>query len=334
MNEFDVIARYFSRAVKYSSQHVVIGPGDDCAVMRVPQGHALCVSTDTLLEGVHFPLGLPPALSGEITANRMMAANLSDLAAMGAVPYGFTLALTLPTINETWLASFSSRLSEIVLEYKVPLIGGNIAKGTLSLTANILGLIHPGEGLLRSGAKVGDRIFVSGHLGSAAGGLKCHQQNPGLNSNLIQTKQALYQPYFNPVPRVSLGQRLIGVASACIDISDGLTSDLKHICTNSRVSARIRCANLPLASALVDTFGAKEAETMALSGGDDYELCFTVPTEQLDALASISEALGLQLTSIGDCTAASAVGSPGEELMQFFDEDGQIVSVPSGYKHF
>ncbi|SFV85611.1 Thiamine-monophosphate kinase [hydrothermal vent metagenome] len=278
MNEFDLINQYFDWGT---------GIGDDCALIDVDAHQQLVTTVDTLIEGVHFPVDTSPA----DIAYKALAVNLSDLAAMGAMPNYFTLALTLPNIDEQWLEDFSSSLKALATKYNIKLIGGDTTKGTLSITINATGTIQ-GVALMRSGAKVGDGVFVSNVIGDAALAWK------QIQSQKLPSRSLLTQ-FNRPEPQVKLGQALLGVASSCIDISDGLEQDLSHILTHSKVGASIDLDALPLSDEVEQYIADTGDWCVALAGGDDYELCFTVPKSQLGTTQSIEKELGVILTKIG-----------------------------------
>ncbi|MCE0488947.1 thiamine-phosphate kinase [Pantoea sp. Mb-10] len=318
--EFELIARYFNR-VTSSRRDVEKGIGDDCALLNVPDKQTLAISTDTLVAGVHFLRDIHPADLGY----KALAVNLSDLAAMGADPAWLTLALTLPEIDETWLAAFSDSLFELLDYYDMQLIGGDTTRGPMSLTLGIHGLLPVGRALKRSGAKPGDWIFVTGTLGDSAAGLALLQHHHRLNDPAMH--EALIKRHLRPMPRVLQGQALRNLATAAIDISDGLLSDLGHILTASRVGARLNLDALPLSSALRDHFDAEQALNWALSGGEDYELCFTVPEVNRGALDVALGHLGVPYTCIGQI----APDAEGLTLLQH----GKPRSVNyTGFDHF
>ncbi|MBL4679292.1 MAG: thiamine-phosphate kinase [Pseudomonadales bacterium] len=318
MHEFEIIRRFFSGKITLQKDHVVIGPGDDCAVVRVPNNFELCLSTDTFIEGVHFPFQAKPAL----IASRLSAANLSDLAAMGAEPFGFTLAISSPEFTEHWLEEFSDQLEDDVEKYQNPLLGGNLSRGPLSLTMNIMGIVPTGTAILRSNAKVGDDIYVSGNLGDAAGGLALMEQI----ADQAVKNSSLLERYSSPVPRVDLGQALRKIATAAIDISDGFAADLGHLCEASGFGAQINLEALPLSTELVRTFGLEVARVKAIRGGDDYELCFTAEPDQASSIQQLSECLKLKLTKVGKISHDKSV-SIKDKLGSPFDEI-------EGYQHF
>ncbi|RVU77288.1 thiamine-phosphate kinase [Pantoea dispersa] len=290
--EFELIARYFNR-VTSSRRDVEKGIGDDCALLNVPEKQTLAISTDTLVAGVHFLRDIHPADLGY----KALAVNLSDLAAMGADPAWLTLALTMPEVDEPWLAAFSDSLFELLDYYDMQLIGGDTTRGPLSLTLGIHGLVPAGRALKRAGAKPGDWIFVTGTLGDSAAGLSLLQHHHRLNDPAVH--EVLIKRHLRPMPRVLQGQALRNLATSAIDLSDGLISDLGHILTASRVGARINLDALPLSAALRDHFEPEQVLRWALSGGEDYELCFTVPEVNRGALDVALGHLGVAYTCIG-----------------------------------
>lgn len=314
--EFEIIERYFGDAVFHDSEQVLLGPGDDCAILRPPAGKDLCVSTDTLVTGVHFPIDA----TGTVVAHRALVANLSDLAAMGAECLGFALALTLPREDPLWLEAFSTRLATLARQYAIPLVGGNLARGELSVTITVLGTLPRGMSLRRGGASQGDDVYVSGTLGDAAGGLRLLTRDGQPQSYLVER-------YRYPKPQLALGTALLGIASAAIDISDGLAADLGHICENSRMGAEITVDLVPLSQPLIGCFNQVEAQRLAVSAGDDYELCFTAATRQRDEIARISRQLAVPVSRIGRIV-------PGEGV-RFFDAGGMPRQFAEhGYQHF
>ncbi|SMN01862.1 Thiamine-monophosphate kinase [uncultured Candidatus Thioglobus sp.] len=287
MNEFDLIEKYFN----WYSGLDASGVGDDCAIVSVGTKQHIATTVDTLIEGVHFPKNT----SAEDIAYKVLAVNLSDLAAMGATPLYFTLALTLPNIDEQWLEEFSSELKSLAQQYNIRLVGGDTTKGALSITINVTGTVAKSKALLRSGAKLGDEIFVSNTLGDAA--LAWRQ----IQAEKTPSKALLAQ-FNRPKPQIELGQALAGVANSCIDISDGLEQDLSHILSRSNVGAKITLDALPLSADVAKYISKTQDWCIALAGGDDYELCFTVPKSRLDALEVIQDELGINLSKIGVIT--------------------------------
>jgi thiamine-monophosphate kinase len=314
-DEFDIIRRYFANMVGVDRPQVVLGPGDDCAILDVGAEQELCVSTDTLISGVHFPADASP----KVVAHRMLAANLSDLAAMGATPHSFLLALTLPTADDNWLQLFSTSLRQLTETHAIPLVGGNLSRGQLSATVTVLGVTARGSALRRSGASDGDDVYVSGTVGDAAAGLRLLQRH--------ESDHSLVERYNFPEPRLTLGQALIDVASAAVDISDGLAADLEHLCEASQTGANIELAQLPLSADLIRGFSEDEAQQLALCGGDDYELCFTAPVSKRAAVSHISEQIQVPTTVIGTIETGPGIA--------FHDRQGMRVDVDSpGYRHF
>ncbi|MGA2654932.1 MAG: thiamine-phosphate kinase [Gammaproteobacteria bacterium] len=305
LNEFNIINQYFNPKT-LGHPEIIQGIGDDAAVWQC-EGATLVTSVDTLVEGHHFSQSCAP----EDIAYKSLAVNLSDFAAMGATPRWFTLALTLPHADETWLEKFSKSLFALASEYDVILMGGDTTKGPLSITIQVIGTVDKNKMLLRSGAQIGDLIYVSGTIGDAGFALK----NPG--------NKALDEKLNRPTPQVTLGLALAGNAHAAIDISDGLAQDLNHILTASHKGADIYLEKLPLSAELTQALSRNEAENLALSSGDDYQLCFTAPPNHL-----IIQALSAkyQLTCIGEITQ-----TPGLRIHR----NGQLITPKIlGWQHF
>tara|TARA_Y100000385_G_scaffold88881_1_gene91449 strand:- start:1115 stop:2140 length:1026 start_codon:yes stop_codon:yes gene_type:complete len=336
IEEFDIIERYFAGKIACAHPNVVLGPGDDCGIFTPLEGQDMCISTDTLIAGTHFPLLCAP----DIVAHRSMAANLSDLAAMGATPFAYTLALTLDAESAThlWLDRFTDYLEKFGGRYAIALIGGNLAQGSLSLTYTVLGHVSEGQALRRNTAKPGDDIYVSGTLGDAAAGLRCLQGSESAPDKETPHKEtpyrettALVDRYYFPTPRIELGQSLQSIASSAIDISDGYAADLAHICKGSSVSAEVWVDDLPMSTALVNYAGEAEARMLALSGGDDYELCFTAAPERGDSINALAEQLKLNITRVGRITEAKN----NEARVVLLDRNSNEINlVRSGYRHF
>ncbi len=320
--EFALIAKHFTRAPRRG----VLGIGDDCALVDVTPGKQLAISTDTLVAGVHFFADTDAHLLG----HKALAVNLSDLAAMGATPKFFTLAITLPGIDDTWLADFAKGMFGLADQYDMVLIGGDTTRGPLSMTLTVMGQVTPGRALQRDHAKVGDDIWLSGTLGGAALALRHLRNEIKLTSSVLQT---VLDKLLVPQPRIGLGMRLAGLSQAtiaAIDISDGLVADLGHICERSGLAAEIDWAKLPLHPALLSK--AKEVRmACALAGGDDYELCFTAPLAARIALVGIAADMSLPLTKIGTMMA-------GKTGVMIRDEAGGLLSPSdiggSGFDHF
>lgn len=296
--EFDLIARYFNR-YRTARRDVQLGIGDDCALLTVAEKQLLAVSTDTLVEGVHFLKTIDPADLGY----KALAVNLSDLAAMGADPAWVSLALTLPEVNTEWLEAFSDSLFDQLNYYGMQLIGGDTTRGPLSMTLTIQGLIPMDRALTRSGAGVGDWIFVTGSLGDSAAGLALLLDQ--LTVDNAEHRDTLLQRHLRPTPRILQGQALRGLATAAIDISDGLISDLKHVLSASGCGARIDLDALPLSEALLGSVDGDRALKWALTGGEDYELCFTVPEINRGALDVALSHLGVDFTCVGQMAPLS-----------------------------
>ena len=285
MSEFDLIQKYFTR----STPSAELGVGDDAALLQVGAGKELAISTDMLVSGTHF---LPDADPFQL-GHKTLAVNLSDLAAMGAVPRWATLAISLPSVDEHWLERFSAGFFELADNNGLELIGGDTTRGPLNLCVTIMGEVPSGKALRRDGAKAGDDIWVSGKLGRAALGLANLQ---GKIKFYGEVRDDCLSALHQPQPRVALGLALRGIAHSAIDISDGLLADLGHILERSQVGAELDVEKLPI----VDDGTEKEiAQQCALSGGDDYELCFTAHESQRDVLAALSEQLKLPLTRVG-----------------------------------
>ncbi|WP_192458142.1 thiamine-phosphate kinase [Musicola keenii] len=318
--EFDVIARYFNRASN-SRRDVVLGIGDDCALLTVPESQLLAVSTDTLVSGIHFLANIDPA----DLAYKSLAVNLSDLAAMGADPAWVSLALTLPGVDEQWLAAYSDSLFEQLDYYGMQLIGGDTTRGPLSMTLTIQGLVPAGRALRRGGAKVGDWIYVTGTLGDSSAGLAILLQQFSVANDEDQT--FLLRRHLRPQPRILHGQALRDLASSAIDLSDGLASDLRHILQASDCGARINLESLPYSDAMRRHADADQALQWALGGGEDYELCFTVPELNRGALEVAIGHLGAPYTCIGQI-------GPASEGLRFFHHDEPMSINLKGYDHF
>ncbi|MEX5410089.1 thiamine-phosphate kinase [Atlantibacter hermannii] len=318
--EFSLIARYFDR-VRSSRRDVETGIGDDCALLTVPEKQTLAISTDTLVSGIHFLPDIDPRDLGY----KALAVNLSDLAAMGADPAWLTLALTLPDVDEAWLEAFSDSLFELLNYYDMQLIGGDTTRGPLSMTLGIHGFVPNGRALKRSGAKPGDWIYVTGTPGDSAAGLAILQQRLTVKN----TTQANYllQRHLRPTPRILQGQALRDIASSAIDLSDGLISDLAHILKASDCGAKVALDALPFSDALRENVSPEQAERFALTGGEDYELCFTVPELNRGVIDVALGRLGVPFTCIGQITADV------EGL--HFTRDGEPVEITgNGHDHF
>jgi len=329
--EFDIIERYFAPLSK--GEAGAFGLTDDAAVLEA-SAHDTVITTDTLVDDVHFVPGAP----AETTAAKALRVNLSDLAAMGATPRAYTLSLTLgETHSEKWLQDFAAALARDQETYGVTLIGGDTVRAKeLSVTITAIGEA-PEKGVLRrSGAKSGDTVWVSGTIGDAALGL-LHEKGETGKGGDISREQAEYllARYREPQPRVSLGPRLVGIASACIDVSDGLVADLEHICRASQVTAEIEARRVPLSDAARAVLECSpDLMETVLTGGDDYELLFTAPADSEQTIRAVSEELGLTLTPIGEM-GGKISGESGESPVRVLDPDGLPIALnQSGYRHF
>jgi thiamine-monophosphate kinase len=314
--EFSLIARHFTRA----TPGAVLGVGDDCALLAPTPGMQLAVSTDMLLEGRHFSPQDGPAGIG----HKALAVNLSDLAAMGATPRWATLAIALPAEDDAWLRAFSRGFFRIAEQHGIELVGGDTTRGPLTLAVTVVGEVPPGLALRRDGAQPGDDVWVSGVLGSAALALAYRQGRVSMDPlDAARVLPALYLP----TPRVALGIALRGVASAAIDISDGLLADLGHILERSGVGATLEFGALPTLPAVQQYLHEDVTREAVLAGGDDYELCFTAPAARRDAVLAAAQQTGVAVTRIGTIGA--------EASLTVRDADGQPLHLgKTGYDHF
>jgi thiamine-monophosphate kinase len=323
MGEFDLIARYFTRP----TPRAALGVGDDCALLQPSAGMQLAVSSDMLVEGRHFFPDVDPSTLG----HKALAVNLSDLAACGAQPLAFTLALALPRVDETWLAPFSRGLLSLADAHGCELVGGDTTQGPLNICITVFGEVPRGQALLRSGARAGDDLYVSGTLGDARLALEALRGDTALPAHLLIAARIRLE---QPSPRVALGTALRGVASAAIDVSDGLLGDLGHILRASGVGARIDTAatmNLiaihPLLTGATGLFSSEKLLNCVLAGGDDYELAFTAPIAKREAVRLASLQTGTPVTRIGQIEAEAGV--------RLVDADGAPVHGAFGsFDHF
>ena len=310
--EFDLIARIRARVATRAD--VVLGIGDDAALLAPPPGRQLVVTADTLNDGVHFPRGTSPADVGW----KALAVNLSDLASMGAEPAWCTLSLSLPQSDPAWIEGFLDGFLDLAGQHDIALVGGDTTRGPLSSAVTAMGLVEPGRALRRDGARVGDEVWVTGTLGDAAGGLALLDREP---------VPALRARLDRPTPRVAAGRALAGIATACVDVSDGLLADLGHVCARSHVAAHLDVDALPASAALREAFGEADRIALQASGGDDYELCFTAPADAGADIGAVSAQLGLRITRIGRIVAGEGVHP--------VDAKSQPWSSPRrGYDHF
>lgn len=301
MKEFELIKQFFTKqAVK--RKDVLLGIGDDCAVVSNPDKQNIVVTTDTLVAGVHFPLGT----SAKAIGHKSVAVNLSDIAAMGAKPSWISLAITLPDVNDEWLSEFSTGVFELCEYYNVQLIGGDTTQGPLSITITAQGLTPEDSYLSRSGAKSGDWLYVTGDLGDAALALQHLKENTLTDQNIINQVQ---QKLDFPKPRVLAGQAIRDYASAAIDVSDGLLADLGHICQASNVGANLVLESIPLSKAMKESLLFDEAIDLALNGGDDYELLFTVSEDKKVGLETALSHTATSITCIGQLNASKTIST-------------------------
>ncbi len=319
MNEFSVINEFFANGTR-NRDDVILGVGDDCALLRVPPAHELAVSIDTLVAGVHFTVKMDPTALGY----KALAVGLSDLAAIGAQPAWATLALTLPEIKRSWLTRFSRGLSELAADYDVQLIGGDTTRGPLTITLQVHGFVPQGQGIRRDGARPGDGIYVTGTLGDA--GLALRARFGGLQL-IKEALSAIEQRLDWPQPRIREALALRPLAHAAIDISDGLAADLGHILERSRVGAALNVETLPLSEILKSSLEQTQAWTLALTAGDDYELCFTAPPEAHEQVQAILAALDSSCTRIG-------IIEEGLGLRCHLQDGTPFMVSHHGYRHF
>ena len=317
LSEFALIDRI--RARTQGRADIVLGIGDDAALLQPLAGHWLAVTADTLNSGVHFPPETLPADIGWKT----LAVNLSDLAAMGATPAWGTLALSLPEADAAWIDAFADGFFALADSHAWRLIGGDTTRGPLSLSVTAFGQVPHGQALRRDGAQVGDDVWVSGTLGDAAGGLRLWQR--GVLDVTCAAEDAhlayLRQRLLRPTPRLALGIALRGIATAAVDVSDGLLADLGHITARSGVGARVSSGQVPVSAAATNLLGETAARDAALRGGDDYELCFTAPAGHREAIHRLADHLRLPLTRVGWIDAGTGVQLDGE-------------AGAGGYQHF
>jgi thiamine-monophosphate kinase len=297
MGEFDLITRYFTRPTRRAA----LGVGDDCALLAPTPGMQLAISSDMLVEGRHFLATAPPARLG----HKALAVNLSDLAACGAEPLAFTLALALPRVDEAFLAPFSQGLLALAAAHGIELVGGDTTAGPLNICITVFGQVPPGQALLRSGARAGDELWVSGQLGDARLALEVFRGQLALDAEDFEAARLAME---QPQPRVALGLALRGVASSAIDLSDGLLGDLGHVLARSGVGAVVHTEALPRSALLARQSPALQG-LCTLAGGDDYELLFTAPPAQHAAVLAAGVATGVRVTRCGHITAKTGVES-------------------------
>lgn len=317
MNEFDLINHYF-KPLGVNAGNVALGIGDDAAILDVPPGDQIVVTTDTQVASVHFPAAGEPAAM----AYRSCAAALSDIAAMGATARWVSLALTMPGAEARWLKEFAAGAADAIRRADAVLVGGDTTAGPLTITWNIIGTLPRNSALRRDGARPDDALYVSGDLGAARAALDLFD-SPGDDPS----RRAILARYWHPEPRFALGSRLRGLASSCIDISDGLLADVTHITESSDCGAEITDAALPLLPQLVALVGLERAREFALTGGDDYELCFSVPPGHERDMQQLASKTGVAVSRIGRITR-----EPGVRVV---DSQGRTRrTARAGYRHF
>jgi thiamine-monophosphate kinase len=319
MGEFDLIARYFQRPVRRNP----LGIGDDCALLQPRAGMQLAVSSDMLVEGRHFLSTVDPSRLG----HKALAVNLSDLAAAGAEPLAFTLSLALPVADEAWLAGFAEGLLALADAHQCELVGGDTTRGPLTINITVFGEVPAGQALLRSGARAGDDLWVSGWLGDARLALEAFRGTVSLSERAFEKARRRME---QPEPRVALGMALRGLASAAIDVSDGFAGDLAHVLRSSGVGATVEAFHAPSLLAALGQGAALDAgfvRELVWAGGDDYELAFTAPAARRDAVQEAGRASGTRVTRVGRIDA-----EPGLRLV---DADGRPVAGRfAGFDHF
>ncbi|VAW50924.1 Thiamine-monophosphate kinase [hydrothermal vent metagenome] len=318
-SEFDIIKKYFT--FNNVRDDVNLAGGDDCSVVSVPEGKQLLITTDTLIEGVHFPI----KTSAEDIAYKAIMVNLSDLAAMGATPVWLSMAITLPDINELWLQNFSRQIKAVLSEFNICLIGGDTTKGSLSITIQAMGLSDANTIMRRDGAEVGDRIFVTGELGDAAIGLEVVLNNLN-NENL----QSCIKKLNRPRARVKFAEELSLFSKCATDISDGLASDLGHIVKASHCGADVNLADIPISSSAMYYFEHYNENKIdwpkVLTHGDDYELCFVANKKYQKEIEALAKKHQLRVSCIGDITDTNTVA--------LFDKGQKVELEKTGFKHF
>jgi thiamine-monophosphate kinase len=315
--EFELIARHFTRP----AANAVLGVGDDSALVGVANGMDLAISTDTMVSGTHFF----PDVDPENLGHKALAVNLSDMAAMGAMPYWAMLAITLPNVDHAWLEAFAKGFFDLAQEYNVSLIGGDTTRGpALVMTITIMGQVPAGAALRRGGAKVGNDIWVSGNVGDAA--LAVAHRHGKVVLAEEDYREAVMRLY-EPTPRVALGQALRGLATSAIDVSDGLLADLTHICKLSGVGATVDLARVPVSGIGAKHIGSDEGRNAIVAGGDDYELCFTAHPNSRESIEDLVKMLGIPITRVGQVKRGKGVSLLGS--------DGKPVKIDGrGYDHF
>ncbi len=317
MTESELIEQYFL-STQLPDNGIALGIGDDAAVINIPADKQLVVSTDTLVSNIHFH----STDKAEDIGYKTLAVNLSDMAAMGAEPKWVSMSLTLAEINHDWLKAFSDSFFELANEHSLALIGGDLCRGSLSVSIHIQGLVSKNKYVTRSGARVGDNIYVTGTLGDAGAALKLKSA-----SGNSPDHQYLQSRLLRPTARIEAGLKLAGFVNSMIDLSDGLIQDLTHISRSSAVGAEIFVDQIPLSEQIKNLFSYEEALSLALSAGDDYELCFTAPAETEHSISKLFETLNCPISKIG-------IIRDGKEIKLTKNDGQEFKSESSGYQHF
>jgi len=320
-SEFSIIDRFFKQR-QVDRHDVLLGIGDDAAVTSIPFGTQLVTTVDTLVNKVHFPA----ETSANHIGHKSLAVNLSDLAAMGADPAWATLAITMPEINEPWISDFCEGFFALARRHNVQLIGGDTTQGPLSITVQLMGTVPAGKAITRQGARPGDVIFVSGFIGDAALGLALYQDRFNFTEYKPGNKDYFINKLNRPEPRNSLGTMLRGIATAAIDISDGLAADLNHILAASQVGATIDWKRIPLSNEMRLLSESQDIKQYVLQGGDDYELCFTVPKNYRSEVQSMAQTLGIAVSEIGNIE--------GNNGLRMLDNGATQSICIGGFEHF
>ncbi len=323
LSEFSLIQHYFEQLTP-PREDVLLGIGDDCALLQCPAGHVVAASIDTLVEGIHFFADVDP----ESLGHKSLAVGLSDLAAMGATPAWFTLAITLPEINERWLKGFAQGLAKLAKQHKIQLVGGGTTRGPLTISIQVHGFVRPEQALRRDGAQVGDLIYVTGTLGDAGAALQLKLQQLNESSLHDEDKHYLQQRLERPTPRVEIGLKLLGLASSVIDISDGLAQDLTHLCTSSKFGALVDLNKLPISPICKKLVNSQKIQlTKIFSKGDDYQILFTSHPKNRHKIKSLSLKLRTKISKIGIINRGKNIA------FKFKNKKFKLASKKMGYIH-
>lgn len=320
MAEFSIIERY-CQGLGADHSETQLGVGDDAAVIRVPDDKELAISVDTMVEGVHFHAGIEPA----DLAHKLLAVNLSDMAAMGACAQWATLTLTIPNYDEAWLAEFSKTINSVAQQYDLQLIGGDTTQGPLNVSLQIMGVLPLGQSLKRSGAEVGDDVYVSNTIGDAALALKLMSDDFDFRES---GHRLLLDAIHRPQPQCELGLGLLDLANSCIDISDGLVADLGHISKQSGVSLELNVASLPLSESFRHVSNSIDYD-LALTGGDDYQLAFTAAPCQRAQLEALSTSISVPITQVGRVVEKNT-----QAIKLCFNDKTYVLRNNAGFEHF